>query len=130
MRLNRSTMTKTSATNSAITHAIKIAQTAPSNARVSPVAPAKAIIFRSILGEVLRARRNELGMTLREVSSRAKVSLGYLSEIERGQKEASSELLASICVALDLRQWQLFDLVSVAMMNAELPPLVSAPEVN
>ena len=42
------------------------------------------------------------GMTLRELSSSARVSLGYISEIERGQKEASSELLASICAALDI----------------------------
>jgi transcriptional regulator with XRE-family HTH domain len=42
------------------------------------------------------------GMTLREVSAEARVSLGYISEIERGQKEASSELLASLCAALDV----------------------------
>jgi len=40
--------------------------------------------------------------TLRQVSANARVSLGYLSEVERGQKEASSELLAAICAALDL----------------------------
>ncbi len=123
-------MTKTSASNALITHAIKIAQTTATSVLVNPVTPTKPIIFRVVLGEVLRSRRNELGMTLREVSSQAAVSLGYLSEIERGQKEASSELLSSICVALDLRQWQLFDLVSVAMMDAELPPLISAPDVN
>ena len=41
-------------------------------------------------------------MTLRELSAEARVSLGYISEIERGQKEASSELLASLCQAMDL----------------------------
>ncbi len=60
------------------------------------------VLFRRLLGDVLRAQRMRRGMTLREVSGAARVSLGYISEIERGQKEASSELLASICSALDL----------------------------
>ena len=59
-------------------------------------------LFRRMLGDVLRERRSELGLTLREVSGVARVSLGYISEIERGQKEASSELLAALCEALDL----------------------------
>jgi len=60
------------------------------------------VLFRRLLGEVLRAHRMRRGLTLREVSAEARVSLGYISEIERGQKEASSELLASLCGALDL----------------------------
>ncbi|MER7605521.1 helix-turn-helix transcriptional regulator [Nocardioides sp. NPDC127503] len=60
------------------------------------------VLFRRLLGEVLRAQRLERGMTLREVSAQARVSLGYISEVERGQKEASSELLASLCSALDV----------------------------
>jgi transcriptional regulator with XRE-family HTH domain len=60
------------------------------------------VLFRRLLGDVLRAQRMRRGMTLREVSAEARVSLGYISEIERGQKEASSELLASLCTALDL----------------------------
>ena len=60
------------------------------------------VLFRRLLGDVLRAQRMRRGMTLREVSAEARVSLGYISEIERGQKEASSELLASLCSALDL----------------------------
>ena len=59
------------------------------------------VLFRRLLGDVLRERRVSLGLTLREVSAEARVSLGYISEIERGQKEASSELLASLCGALD-----------------------------
>ena len=59
-------------------------------------------LFRRQLGDVLRERRLEQGLTLRQVSAEARVSLGYISEIERGQKEASSELLASLCSALDL----------------------------
>lgn len=61
-----------------------------------------AILLREALGDSLRRVRTEQGRTLREVSTDARVSLGYLSEVERGQKEASSELLASICEALDV----------------------------
>jgi transcriptional regulator with XRE-family HTH domain len=60
------------------------------------------VLFRRLLGDVLRAQRMRRGMTLRQVSAEARVSLGYISEIERGQKEASSELLASLCGALDV----------------------------
>ena len=60
------------------------------------------IVLRSVIGNELRRERLEQGRTLREVSSQARVSLGYLSEVERGQKEASSELLAAICGALDV----------------------------
>jgi transcriptional regulator with XRE-family HTH domain len=58
--------------------------------------------MREVLGESLRARRIVQGRTLRDVSHGARISLGYLSEIERGQKEASSELLAAIVGALDI----------------------------
>lgn len=58
------------------------------------------IVIREIIGAELRKRRQDQGRTLREVSNDAKVSLGYLSEVERGQKEASSELLSAICGAL------------------------------
>jgi transcriptional regulator with XRE-family HTH domain len=58
------------------------------------------VLLREEIGDVLRDARRQQGRTLREVSSVARVSLGYLSEVERGQKEASSELLASICGAL------------------------------
>ena len=60
------------------------------------------VLFRRLLGDVLRSARMQRGMTLRELSAEARVSLGYISEIERGQKEASSELLASLCHALDM----------------------------
>ncbi|MCL1871467.1 MAG: helix-turn-helix domain-containing protein [Promicromonosporaceae bacterium] len=60
------------------------------------------VVLRREIGDVLRDARQRQGRTLREVSSAARVSLGYLSEVERGQKEASSELLGSICEALDV----------------------------
>ena len=61
----------------------------------------KPLLMRELLGESLRELRTAERLTLRDVSARARVSLGYLSEIERGQKEASSELLNAICGALD-----------------------------
>jgi transcriptional regulator with XRE-family HTH domain len=60
------------------------------------------VLLRQEIGDVLREQRQHQRRTLREVSAAARVSLGYLSEVERGQKEASSELLASICGALEL----------------------------
>ncbi|HQY99083.1 MAG TPA: helix-turn-helix transcriptional regulator [Propionicimonas sp.] len=62
----------------------------------------RPLLMRELLGESLRELRTSESLTLREVSGRARVSLGYLSEIERGQKEASSELLNAICGALDV----------------------------
>jgi len=60
------------------------------------------LLLRTFIGEALRRRRLMQSRTLRQVSANARVSLGYLSEVERGQKEASSELLVAICTALDL----------------------------
>lgn len=59
------------------------------------------VLLRQELGDVLRDFRLQKAMTLRQVASRASVALGYLSEVERGQKEASSEILASVAEALD-----------------------------
>ncbi|BBZ44911.1 transcriptional regulator ClgR [Mycobacterium parmense] len=59
-------------------------------------------LVREVIGDVLRDARTSQGRTLREVSDSARVSLGYLSEVERGRKEPSSELLNAICDALDV----------------------------
>lgn len=59
-------------------------------------------LLREVIGDVLRRVRTSQGRTLREVSDTARVSLGYLSEVERGRKEASSELLSAICDALEV----------------------------
>lgn len=77
------------------------------------------VIFRRLLGEILRAQRMRQGRTLRQVSADARVSLGYISEIERGQKEASSELLASICAALDVPLSEILSEVSDAVALEE-----------
>ncbi|MCH4249824.1 MAG: helix-turn-helix domain-containing protein [Microbacteriaceae bacterium] len=60
------------------------------------------VLVRQELGDVLRDLRQERGCTLRQIAGRASVALGYLSEVERGQKEASSEILASVADALDV----------------------------
>ena len=87
------------------------------------------VLLRQLLGDVLRRLRIRQGRTLREVSASARVSLGYLSEVERGRKEASSELLAAICAALDTPLSQVFREVSDNFALAELQnePVLGAP---
>jgi transcriptional regulator with XRE-family HTH domain len=82
-----------------------------------------------MLGDALRRLRLRQGRTLREVSAAARVSLGYLSEVERGQKEASSELLASICGALGAPLSQVLREVSDSFALAELQnePVYAGP---
>ncbi len=79
-------------------------------------------VLRTLLGEALRTTRLRQERTLREVSSAAQVSLGYLSEVERGQKEASSELLASICRALGVRLSDVLREVSESLSVLEPEP--------
>jgi len=87
------------------------------------------VLLRQLLGDVLRRLRLRQGRTLREVSASARVSLGYLSEVERGQKEASSELLAAICGALGTPLSQVFREVSDNFALAELQnePVLEMP---
>jgi transcriptional regulator with XRE-family HTH domain len=59
------------------------------------------VLVRQEIGDVLRDFRLQKGRTLRQVACKASVALGYLSEVERGQKEASSEILASVAEALE-----------------------------
>ena len=77
-------------------------------------------LLRTQLGNTLRGHRQRQRRTLRDVSGAARVSLGYLSEVERGQKEASSELLASICDALDLELADLLAEVSLELRSVRL----------
>ncbi|MGC5029632.1 helix-turn-helix domain-containing protein [Micromonospora sp. DT229] len=88
------------------------------------------VLLRRVIGDALRARRQGQHRTLREVSSAANVSLGYLSEIERGQKEPSSELLAAICHALGARLSELLREVSDTVALAEQLPEVLVPVSN
>jgi transcriptional regulator with XRE-family HTH domain len=90
-------------------------------------------LLRTQLGNTLRGHRLSQRRTLRDVSGAARVSLGYLSEVERGQKEASSELLASICDALDVELADLLAEVSLELRVASggavrpLTPSADAP---
>jgi transcriptional regulator with XRE-family HTH domain len=88
------------------------------------------VLFRRLLGEVLRSERMQRGMTLREVSAEARVSLGYISEIERGQKEASSELLASLCSALDVPLSDVLRDVSDAVAVEEAALVIQATPIK
>src|SRR4051794_12860514 len=81
-------------------------------------------LLRTQLGNTLRGHRLRQRRTLRDVSGRARVSLGYLSEVERGQKEASSELLASICDALELELADLLAEVSDSLRGGATPAAV------
>ncbi|OHV06077.1 transcriptional regulator ClgR [Mycobacterium talmoniae] len=81
-------------------------------------------LLREVIGDVLRRNRTSQGRTLREVSDSARVSLGYLSEVERGRKEASSELLSAICTALDVPLSTVLTDASAALARTE--PAASA----
>ena len=83
----------------------------PDQGRARPAEP----LLRHLVGAILRTRREDQGRTLRDVAESARVSVAYLSEVERGRKEPSSEVLVAVCRALGLR---LVDLVGAA--HAEL----------
>jgi transcriptional regulator with XRE-family HTH domain len=82
------------------------------------------VLLRESVGQALRRARTEQSRTLRDVAREARVSLGYLSEVERGQKEASSELLNSICEALGLTLGSLMCDVTTEITAAESATLV------
>lgn len=88
------------------------------------------VLVRRLLGDVLRRQRQSQGRTLREVSASARVSLGYLSEVERGQKEASSELLAAICAALDVPLSTVLREVSEELATAELATIQALTDAS
>ena len=77
------------------------------------------VLVRQVLGEVLRQERVRQGRTLRDVSKDAMVSLGYISEIERGEQEASTECLAPVCAALEVPMSSVLELVSQELRREE-----------
>ena len=79
--------------------------------------------LREAVGNALRRRRQAQGRTLREVAAAAGVSLTYLSEVERGRKEASSEVLEAVCSALDLVLAELLFEVAETLALAEAAPV-------
>jgi len=78
-------------------------------------------LLREVIGDVLRRARTEQGRTLREVSDSARVSLGYLSEVERGRKEHSSEMIAAIAGALDTSLIELTSAVADELRSTAVP---------
>lgn len=86
--------------------------------------------MRQLVGEVLRERRRARGMTLRDVSAKARVSLGYISEVERGHKEPSSELLAALATALDIPLSEVLREVSDLLQLEEAAELASVSEIR
>jgi len=84
-------------------------------------------LLRRLVGQALRRRRLAQGRTLRDVADAARVSMPYLSEIERGLKEASSEVLAAICRALHVRLADLLDEIrqELAQVEPEIVPTVA-----
>ena len=90
--------------NKTLTHTVMIAAPSQTEAQYGK----NVVLLRQVIGDELRRRRIEQKRTLRQISNSAQVSLGYLSEVERGQKEASSELLAAIARALETPLSELF----------------------
>jgi transcriptional regulator with XRE-family HTH domain len=74
-------------------------------------------LLRSAIGRVLRRIRLDQGRTLQDVSRAAGVSMPYLSEIERGRKEVSSEILAGICRALGIALPDLLEEVRAELLR-------------
>lgn len=85
------------------------------------------VALREVLGDVLRSHRVRQGRTLRDVSADARISLGYISEVERGQKEASSELIAALCNALDVPLSQVLGDASEQLLVIEQADPMPAP---
>ena len=85
------------------------------------VRPKSQMLLREAMGMSLRAYRADKAMTLRDLAEHARVSPGYLSELDRGRKEVSSELLASVCHALD---------ASVADVLIEAASIMTMPSVD
>lgn len=81
------------------------------------------VLLREAVGQTLREARTAQSRTLRDVAREARVSLGYLSEVERGQKEASSELLNAICTALGLTLSSLMADVTSDLISREAAKL-------
>jgi transcriptional regulator with XRE-family HTH domain len=76
----------------------------------------------SAIGETLRAERTERGLTLKKVAEGAHVSVSYLAEIERGEKDPSSKVLENIARSLDIEVSELLVRIASALEPA---PLIS-----
>ena len=70
------------------------------------------MLLREYIGEAIRAERQSIGLTLRDVADPAGISFGYLSEIETGRKEPSSEIIEAILQSLGIGMPELIDAVA------------------
>lgn len=86
--------------------------------------------MRQLVGEVLRERRRAQDLTLRDLSAKARVSLSYISEIERGHKEPSSELLSALADALEIPLSQVLLQVSSLLELDEAAELATVAEIG
>lgn len=77
----------------------------------------------SAIGETLRSIRNERNLTLRQVSEGSHVSVSYLAEIERGEKDPSSRVLESVAAGLDIEVSELLIKISAALEPAPVVPV-------
>ena len=94
-------------------------------------APTREPLFREVLGATLRDNRAHTGFTLRELAQLASVSPGYLSELERGRKEVSSELLASVCHAMGVSVASvILEAASMMTLDAAAAELSASMSVN
>ncbi|MGW0708451.1 helix-turn-helix domain-containing protein [Streptomyces sp. NPDC002643] len=103
---------------------IPLRPAAPPPARTPEPPPAKEPLWRDLVGDVLRRERLAQERTLKDVADEARISMPYLSEVERGRKEASSEVLAAAAQALGLR---LTDLLSLAQEELTRRPTRRTP---
>ncbi|MBX6763219.1 MAG: helix-turn-helix domain-containing protein [Rubrobacteraceae bacterium] len=78
------------------------------------------------IGETLRAERNARGLTLREVAERSHISVSYLAEIERGEKDPSSRVLESVAHGLEMEVSDLLVRIAVALEPAPVLPVTES----
>ncbi|MFF9202771.1 helix-turn-helix domain-containing protein [Streptomyces sp. NPDC014986] len=112
----------------------------PDHARViplrsEPAAPAPAPaprepLWRDLVGDVLRRERLAQERTLKDVADAARISMPYLSEVERGRKEASSEVLAAAARALGLGLGDLLSRAHGELARVTAPRIVTAPRTG
>ena len=102
--------------------------------RSEPASSVSRMLLRHAIGAALRRIRLDEGLTLREVALAASISMPYLSEIERGRKEPSSEILAGVCRALGLSLVDLLQEVSaeafVLDLTAPASPVTAITSVH
>jgi transcriptional regulator with XRE-family HTH domain len=77
----------------------------------------------SAIGETLRAERTERGLTLKKVAEGAHVSVSYLAEIERGEKDPSSKVLENIARSLDIEVSELLIRIAASLEPAPVVPV-------